>query len=122
MNDRIVTPNARHLQNRLVKQNQFKFQNFLQTIFSIFTLNICNILDNGKRPFIKVNVDGFVSPWLFDTGAEVCCMSTQAFRLIPVHKRPQKVFFNKDLRCASNTALRVRGTYLMNLNVLEKKY
>ena len=75
----------------------------------------------SKRPFIQVCANGMVSNWLFDTGAEVCCMSINEFRKIKIEKRPTKMQMYKDLRCASSNKLTVKGTYLMNLNILGRK-
>ena len=47
-------------------------------------------------------------------------MNVNEFRKIPVHKRPQKLKLEKDLRCASNTQLRVRGAYLMHLTAFDR--
>ena len=87
-------------------------------IMTIMTLGMTNQSPQSKRPFIKISANGLISSWLFDTGAEVCCMSLTEFRKIEKDKRPLKMFIQNDLRCASKTQLKVKGTYLMNLNVL----
>ena len=88
---------------------------------TIVTLGMIAEKRQSKRPFIEVCANGSVSPWLFDTGAEVCCMSINEFRKIPVDNRPHKIQVFQDLRCASKNKLNVKGTYLMNLNVLGRK-
>ena len=90
-------------------------------LFSILTINIASINGNSKRPFINVNAHGQISPWLFDTGAEVCCMSINEFRKIPIDKRPQKLHMHKELRCASSNQLRVKGSFLMTLSVMNRE-
>ena len=92
----------------------------MQAIISVITLSIASIVNTAKRPFLQILANGTASQWLFDTGAQVCCMNVNEFRKIPVHKRPQKLKLVKDLRCASNTQLRVKGAYLMNLTVFNR--
>ena len=92
----------------------------LQAIISVITLSIASIVNSAKRPFLTVTANGTPSQWLFDTGAQVCCMNVVEFRKIPVHKRPIKLKLEKDLRCASNTQLRVKGAYLMNLTAFDR--
>ena len=82
------------------------------------TLGMSQQQTQGRRPFIKVCANGSVAPWLFDTGAEVCCMSVAEFRNISVNRRPPKMAMYKELRCASSNKLQVKGAYLMDLNVL----
>ena len=95
--------------------------NFLQTIISVISLSIAAIVNTAKRPFLDIIANGTRSQWLFDTGAQVCCMNVHEFRKIPVNSRPIKLKLDKDLRCASNTQLRVKGAYLMNLTVFGRQ-
>jgi hypothetical protein len=54
-----------------------------------------------------------VEKWLFDTDAEITCMSSQQFRLIPIERRPRKLNLNKQkIKDASRTTLIVKGSYL----------
>ena len=107
----------------LVTKSPCKTQNsnFLQTIISVISLSIAAIVNTAKRPFLDIIANGITSQWLFDTGAQVCCMNVHEFRKIPVNKRPIKLKLDKDLRCASNTQLRVKGAYLMNLTVFNRE-
>jgi len=97
-----------------------KVSSVIQAIISVITLSIASIVNSAKRPFLTIAANGTQSQWLFDTGAQVCCMNVNEFRKIPVHKRPQKLKLEKDLRCASNTQLRVRGAYLMHLTAFDR--
>ena len=88
---------------------------------TMVTLGMIDFETKSKRPFITVNANGNCSPWLFDTGAEVCCMNISEFRKINVNKRPLKINTQKELRCASSNKLTVKGTYLMNLRILGRE-
>ena len=70
---------------------------FMQAIISVITLSIASIVNTAKRPFLQILANGTASQWLFDTGAQVCCMNVNEFRKIPVHKRPQKLKLVKDV-------------------------
>ncbi len=67
----------------------------LQAIISVITLSIASIVNSAKRPFLTVTANGTPTQWLFDTGAQVCCMNVVEFRKIPVHKRPIKLKLEK---------------------------
>lgn len=112
----------RRSKSSLVKSvpNKRNLSSFMQAIISVITLSIASIVNTAKRPFLTIRANGTASQWLFDTGAQVCCMSLHEFRKIPVNKRPQKLKLVKDLRCASNTQLQVKGAYLMNLTVFDR--
>ena len=88
---------------------------------TIVTLGMIDFNSASKRPFINVAANGSCSPWLFDTGAEVCCMNISEFRKIDVNKRPIKINTQKELRCASSKRLTVKGTYLMNITILGRE-
>ena len=90
-------------------------------IMTIMTLGMINQMPQSKRPFIKISAQGMISSWLFDTGADVCCMSLSEFHKIDKDTRPLKMFVQNNLRWASKRQLKVKGTYLMNLNVLGRK-
>ena len=103
------------------RPNDNNLGTWVNTIFSIMTLGMIQDRKTSKRPFIQVRANGSDSPWLFDTGAEVCCMNVNEFRRIHVDNRPQKIQVFQDLRCASKNKLNVKGTYLMNLEILGRK-
>ena len=52
---------------------------FLQTIISVISLSIAAIVNTAKRPFLDIIANGTKSQWLFDTGAQVCCMNVHEF-------------------------------------------
>ena len=48
-------------------------------------------------------------------------MSSVEFRKINVNNRPQKLNATKTLKCASSNQLKVKGAYLMNINVFGRE-
>ena len=119
LSDFVAPQNTSRTKTKGVKRySQAHNQSWLSTIMTIMTLGMSQQQTQGRRPFIKVCANGSVAPWLFDTGAEVCCMSVAEFRNISVNRRPPKMAMYKELRCASSNKLQVKGAYLMDLNVL----
>jgi len=70
------------------------------------------------RPHLTCVVQGLVSTSaLYDTGADITCMSLKTFREIPIHKRPPKLTGLTPLRVrgASNRVLESTGTYDLDI-------
>ena len=73
-----------------------------------------------KRPFIPVKVSGCTLNALYDTGADVSCLSQEAYRKMSRDSRPTRlpIFTNGTLRGANGGSLDVQGLYNMKLNIL----
>ncbi|MGV0986793.1 MAG: reverse transcriptase family protein, partial [Limnohabitans sp.] len=114
-------PRKINSQNKINKEleNEGNDVTFVNSILTLMTLAVAT--NAPKRPFISIKANGIVSPWLFDSGAQISCMSLNEFRKIKVENRPSKLDIQKDLRCASNNRLTVKGSYLMDLNVFDRK-
>ena len=55
---------------------------------------------------------------LYDTGADITCMSANLFRRIPIAQRPRKLLSrNSRISAASNDDLTPLGTYEMSLKL-----
>jgi hypothetical protein len=65
-----------------------------------------------KRPYVPVFLNGHKVSALYDTGADICCMSSSYFRkYFPVGKRPTKLQRKSDLKAASGNKLVSEGIY-----------
>ena len=74
------------------------------------------------RPMAKVTLQHskVKDKFLYDSGAQVCLISKNSFRQIPIHKRPEKIDFNLVCSGVSGNNLRIRGCYLLNINIFGK--
>ena len=77
-----------------------------------------------SRPYLSCVLQGSISTkGLYDTGADITCMSKEAFRRIPIANRPVKLLTNKDrkISSASTDPLVSLGLYEMTISVLGKE-
>ena len=74
------------------------------------------------RPFINCRIENLLTVRaLYDTGADVKCMSTIAFKKIPLKSRPIKLpDTHSSLGSANNGAMKVLGRYRMNIYLAGK--
>ena len=75
-----------------------------------------------SRPFINCRIENLLTVRaLFDTGADVSCMSAIAFKKIPLKSRPIKLpDTDSALGSANNGAMKVLGRYRMNIYIAGK--
>ena len=75
-----------------------------------------------SRPFINCRIENLLTVRaLYDTGADVNCMSAIAFKKIPLKSRPIKLpDTHSALGSANNEAMKVLGRYSMNIYVAGK--
>ena len=75
-----------------------------------------------SRPFINCKIENSLTVRaLYDTGADVNCMSAAAFKKIPLKNRPTKLPDTLSaLGSANNGAMKVLGRYRMNMYVARK--
>ena len=75
-----------------------------------------------SRPFINYRIENsFTVRALYDTGADVNCMSAIAFKKIPLKSRPIKLpDTHSALGSTNNGAMKVLGRYHMNIYVAGK--
>ena len=106
----------------------------LEEMLSIHAIrkNICN--DFADQIELKVNrmhvqpyahclLQGSLSvKGLYDTGADITCMSLATFRKIPVDQRPQKDLSvkNKKIQVANDDVVATLGTYHLDIKVQGK--
>ncbi len=82
-----------------------------------------NLKPSFNRPYLWVNIQNALKVrGLYDTGADISCMSEKIFRQIPPHNRPQKLDMDKspNFRSAGGQPLPVRGLYEFAFNINSK--
>jgi hypothetical protein len=82
-----------------------------------------NLKPSFNRPYLWVNVQNALKVrGLYDTGADISCMSEKIFRQIPPQNRPQKLNMDKlpNFRSAGGQPLPVRGVYEFAFNINSK--
>ena len=94
------------LLNKLIKDSIHKIRSF----------------KNKNRPYVAVTVQGVHYDALFDTGADITCMSEKAFRQIPIHRRPKKIGNVAAPTSASQTAMPAKGKFEMTMVIDNKKF
>ncbi|MFN9942835.1 MAG: hypothetical protein ACK56I_25550, partial [bacterium] len=82
-----------------------------------------NLKPTFHRPYLWVNVQNSLRVrGLYDTGADISCISEKLFRQLPPPYRPQKIANDKppNFRSAGGQPLPVRGLYEFKLRVNAK--
>jgi len=77
-----------------------------------------------RRPYLSLRLQKTVdTKGLYDTGADVSCMSETVFSKIPLHLRPPAVAVNSSdqFKSAGGQNLKVRGCYNFSVNVGKKE-
>jgi Retroviral aspartyl protease len=90
-------------------------------IASIFSLSVCRVKEFLKpnRPYINVQIGPTLAATLYDSGADISCISEQQFRKIPVDQRPQKIFQRVDPCFSTGGAeLFVKGIVSLPISIL----
>jgi len=76
-----------------------------------------------RRPYLWVSVQKTLRlRGLYDTGADISCMSEKVFRQLPLNARPKKLNSDKPqkFKSAGGEPLPVRGLYEFNLKIGDK--
>ena len=75
--------------------------------------------NKSGRPYLAVLFEGMSLRGLYDTGADLSCISEKAFRRIPPEKRPAKLpdTTQAKLKSASGDQLEVRGKYSLKIKL-----
>jgi hypothetical protein len=91
-------------------------------IASIFSFSICKVKEflQPNRPYVNVQIGSSVTAALYDSGADISCMSKAEFRRIPVDDRPKQLRGQKASLCVSagGTPLNVKGIYNCPISLL----
>ena len=76
------------------------------------------------RPYVPCIIENTLQVRaLYDTGADITCMSEAAFRQISVDQRPVKLQREDTaVTCASNSSVRPVGSYRMKIQVAGKSF
>jgi len=85
---------------------------------------ILNITTDGKRPYVKANVNGYGINFLYDTGVSRTCMTMNTFRNAFPNRTPQKLRTNSisdELYDAGGKSLGCIGIFEMEFKVLGRK-
>ncbi len=79
-------------------------------------------LKNPLRPYVSVHMNGHQMSALYDTGANICCMSSTAFRRVfPVRQRPEKLNRTSNVSAASGNKLEGEGIYTISMEINKRK-
>ncbi len=76
-----------------------------------------------NRPYVNVQIGPSVTAALYNSGADISCMSEAEFRRIPVDDRPKQITHLKSSPCVSagGTPLNVKGIYNCPISLLGRK-
>jgi len=69
----------------------------------IFSFSVCMVKEFIKpnRPYINAQIGSSITAALYDSGADISCISEKNFRKIPVDLRPKKILQQKIDPCFS---------------------
>ena len=91
-------------------------------IASIFSFSICKVKEflQPNRPYVNVQIGPSMTAALYDSGADISCMSEAEFRRIPVDNRPKQFKGQKAslIVSAGGNPLNVKGIYNCPISVL----
>ncbi len=94
-------------------------------IASIFSFSVCKVKEFLKpnRPYINVLIGSSASAALYNSGAEISCISEKYFRKIPVDQRPSKILQQRIDPCfsAGGGQLAVKGVVSLPVQILGRK-
>ena len=80
-------------------------------------------LKKPLRPYVSVQMKGHKLSALYDTGADICCMSSTAFRRVfPVGQRPEKLNRTSNVSAASGNKLEGEGIYILPMEINKRKF
>ena len=101
------------------------WRKFKSSLLSVLSMTLGCLLGGDTaidRPMVKVKLKNSKvnENFLYDSGAQVSLISKKSFRQIPINKRPEKIDFNLVCSGVSGNKLKVRGCYLLNLNIFGK--
>ncbi len=105
-----------------------QIDNAIQFLYNkLFTDAVSEIKSNLKpsfnRPYLWVNIQNAIKTrGLYDTGADISCMSEKFFRQLPPQNRPQRLALDKspNFRSAGGQPLQVRGLYEFTFHINSK--
>ena len=88
------------------------------------TINkLSSSVKRSKKPTVLVTINGQKIKALYDTGADLCCMTAAKFRqLFPVGKRPKKLNVISTVTVASGDKLECLGVYPIPFEIDGKKF
>jgi hypothetical protein len=76
-----------------------------------------------KKPMVLLTINGHKIKALYDTGADLCCMTAAKFRQVfPVEKRPKKLNVISTVTVASGDKLECLGVYQIPFKIGKKKF
>ena len=85
-----------------------------------------SIISNEKkkigRPFVSIRIGCQDTRALYDTGADISCISEKLFRQIPIFSCPKLIpsLTGQEITNANGTFLEVKGAYMMMMRILGK--
>ncbi len=91
-------------------------------IASIFSFSVCKVKEflYPTRPYVNVQIGPTPAAALYDSGADISCISEMEFRKIPVDKRPSKIIGPRTDVCfsAGGNQFTVTGIYNLPISIL----
>ena len=72
----------------------------------------------AQRPFLYARLQNSNLACLFDTGAAVCCISTNWFNSLTFQTQPKRIPGSKDLISASKDKLEIKGVFAIKVEIL----
>jgi hypothetical protein len=84
---------------------------------------ISSSLKKFKKSVVSVNINGHIIMALYDTGADLCCMTAAKFRQVfPVNKRTKKLNVISTVTVASREKFECMGVYPIPFDKLTRRY
>jgi hypothetical protein len=98
---------------------------FTRAIMALCIYTMAIVTNQKKkigRPFMSIRIGGHETTVLYDTGADIFCISEQEFRKITPTNRPEQIqtLIGQEFKSANNNRLEVKGAYMMMMKILGK--
>ena len=92
---------------------------------ALYTYTVSIISNDRKkigRPMVSIRIGCQDTTALYDTGADISCISEKVFRQIPIDSRPEMIpsLAGQEIKSANGNFLEVKGAYMMMMRILGK--
>ena len=108
-----------HNSPQWIKNMSIVYKEFINGTINKFSLS----LKKSKKPVVSVNINGHIIKALYDTGADLCCMTDAKFRQVFTwNKRPKKLNLIITVTVVSGEKIECMGVYPIPFEINKKKF
>ena len=103
-----------------MRKSRTQFTHSCKKILYEFPTNILSFNFSFWKTHIFRRISSQLT-FLYDTGAQISCLSTRTFRQIPIEYRPRKLNIHLNASGANGGRLKILGCYMLDITILGKR-